>query len=83
MQEGAIEFRDVTMAYRADLPPVLRGLSFKVNQREKVGTCRLSVCIVFVLSLYCLCIVPQPARVGSRRTGLCRDRSGARVETPM
>ncbi|GAQ87187.1 ATP-binding cassette transporter subfamily C [Klebsormidium nitens] len=36
-QDGVIEFRDVTMAYRTDLPPVLRGLSFKVNGREKVG----------------------------------------------
>ena len=36
LQEGAIEFRDVTMAYREDLPPVLRGLSFQVKAREKV-----------------------------------------------
>lgn len=35
--EGAIEFRSVVLRYRAGLDPVLKGISFKVQPREKVG----------------------------------------------
>ena len=35
-ESGAIEFKDVVMAYRPGLPPVLRGVSFKVQPGEKV-----------------------------------------------
>ncbi|KAI0718208.1 multidrug resistance-associated ABC transporter [Cerioporus squamosus] len=36
-ESGAIEFKDVEMAYRPGLPPVLKDVSFKVNPGEKVG----------------------------------------------
>lgn len=35
--KGAIEFRDVTMRYRPELDPALRGLSFVVGAGEKLG----------------------------------------------
>ncbi|KAF4120667.1 ABC-type multidrug transport system, ATPase and permease component [Geosmithia morbida] len=34
---GAVEFVDYSTRYRADLEPVLRGVSLKINPREKVG----------------------------------------------
>ncbi|XP_020536049.1 ABC transporter C family member 2 isoform X2 [Jatropha curcas] len=34
---GSIEFRDVVLRYRLELPPVLHGLSFSVSPSEKVG----------------------------------------------
>ncbi|KAI1798260.1 multidrug resistance-associated ABC transporter [Ganoderma leucocontextum] len=34
---GAIEFKDVEMSYRPGLPPVLKGVSFRVNPGEKIG----------------------------------------------
>ncbi|RDX54457.1 multidrug resistance-associated ABC transporter [Lentinus brumalis] len=36
-EAGAIEFKDVEMAYRPGLPPVLKGVSFEVKPGEKVG----------------------------------------------
>ncbi|KAK3250532.1 hypothetical protein CYMTET_40092 [Cymbomonas tetramitiformis] len=36
-QHGAIDFKDVVMAYRPDLPPVLTGLTFSVLAKEKMG----------------------------------------------
>ena len=33
---GAIEFKDVKLAYRKDLPFVLKGVSFKIHPGEKV-----------------------------------------------
>ncbi|RDX46560.1 multidrug resistance-associated ABC transporter [Lentinus brumalis] len=36
-ESGAIEFKDVEMAYRPGLPPVLKGVSFQVKPGEKVG----------------------------------------------
>lgn len=35
--QGAIEFREVTMRYRPELDPALRGLSFAVGAGEKIG----------------------------------------------
>ncbi len=35
-ESGAIEFKDVEMAYRPGLPPVLKGVSFQVKPGEKV-----------------------------------------------
>lgn len=35
--KGAVEFKDVRLKYRAHLPEVLKGLSFKVEGGEKVG----------------------------------------------
>lgn len=35
--EGEIEFKKYTLTYREDLCPVLNGVSFKVNAREKIG----------------------------------------------
>eukprot|EP00931_Biecheleriopsis_adriatica_P101072 TRINITY_DN76293_c0_g1_i1.p1 TRINITY_DN76293_c0_g1~~TRINITY_DN76293_c0_g1_i1.p1 ORF type:complete len:1392 (+),score=217.39 TRINITY_DN76293_c0_g1_i1:56-4177(+) len=35
--KGAIEFRDVTMRYRPELEPALKGLSFVVGAGEKIG----------------------------------------------
>ncbi|KAJ7165411.1 P-loop containing nucleoside triphosphate hydrolase protein [Mycena filopes] len=34
---GAIEFKDVTMAYRAGLPNVLHGISLQIKAGEKIG----------------------------------------------
>ncbi|KAJ7204157.1 ABC protein [Mycena pura] len=34
---GAIEFKDVAMAYRPGLPNVLRGISLRINAGEKIG----------------------------------------------
>ncbi|KAI0746725.1 multidrug resistance-associated ABC transporter [Daedaleopsis nitida] len=36
-EAGAIEFKDVELAYRPGLPPVLKGVSFQVKPGEKVG----------------------------------------------
>ncbi|KAI8970550.1 multidrug resistance-associated ABC transporter [Trametes punicea] len=36
-EAGEIEFKDVEMAYRPGLPPVLKGVSFHVRPREKIG----------------------------------------------
>lgn len=35
--QGVLEFRDVVMRYRDDLPPALKGVSFKTAPREKLG----------------------------------------------
>lgn len=35
--QGAIEFKDVTMAYRPGLPNVLHGISLKIKAGGKVG----------------------------------------------
>ncbi|KAM0276550.1 hypothetical protein ACHAQH_006651 [Verticillium albo-atrum] len=35
--QGSIEFINYTTAYRKELDPVLRNLSFKINSKEKVG----------------------------------------------
>ncbi|KAI1761798.1 P-loop containing nucleoside triphosphate hydrolase protein [Hypoxylon sp. FL1150] len=35
--EGRVEVRDLVVAYAADLPPVLKGLSFAVDRNERVG----------------------------------------------
>lgn len=34
---GAIEFKNVVMSYRPNLPPVLKGLNLSVNAGEKIG----------------------------------------------
>eukprot|EP01119_Soliformovum_irregulare_P013131 TRINITY_DN3467_c0_g1_i1.p1 TRINITY_DN3467_c0_g1~~TRINITY_DN3467_c0_g1_i1.p1 ORF type:complete len:1423 (+),score=460.83 TRINITY_DN3467_c0_g1_i1:67-4335(+) len=34
---GAIEFHDISMRYRSDLDPILRGITLKIKAREKVG----------------------------------------------
>ena len=34
---GAIEFDNVFMSYRPDLPPVLKGLSLSVGAGERIG----------------------------------------------
>jgi len=35
--QGAIEFKNVVLRYRPGLDPVLKGVTFRVNTREKVG----------------------------------------------
>ncbi|XP_074269620.1 ABC transporter C family member 12-like isoform X1 [Silene latifolia] len=35
--EGSIMFDNVVLRYRAELPPVLHGISFKVHPNEKIG----------------------------------------------
>jgi ATP-binding cassette subfamily C (CFTR/MRP) protein 1 len=35
--DGAIEFQNVVMRYRPDLPPVIHGLSVKIHPMEKIG----------------------------------------------
>ena len=39
-EKGAIEFKDVEMAYREGLPLVLKGVSFDVKAGEKVSSSR-------------------------------------------
>lgn len=34
---GQVEFRDVVLNYRPELPPVLKGLSMSVQGGEKIG----------------------------------------------
>ncbi|GAA5984896.1 hypothetical protein JCM11641_003618 [Rhodosporidiobolus odoratus] len=34
---GAIQFKDVVMSYRPELPPVLKGLSLDISAGEKIG----------------------------------------------
>ncbi|GAA5823616.1 hypothetical protein JCM11251_000700 [Rhodosporidiobolus azoricus] len=36
-REGAVEFKDVVMSYRPELPPVLKGLNLSVLPGEKIG----------------------------------------------
>ncbi|EJD55530.1 ATP-dependent bile acid permease [Auricularia subglabra TFB-10046 SS5] len=38
-EEGAIEFKNVDLAYRPGLPDVLRDVSFSIKPGEKVGIC--------------------------------------------
>lgn len=38
-QQGEIEFSNVQMRYRKELPLVLKGISFKVSSGEKIGIC--------------------------------------------
>lgn len=35
--KGAVEIEDITLKYRPQLPPVLRGLSMSVRPGEKIG----------------------------------------------
>jgi ABC-type multidrug transport system fused ATPase/permease subunit len=35
--EGRIEVEDLVVGYAPDLPPVLKGLTFSVNRKERVG----------------------------------------------
>lgn len=37
--EGVVEFRNASMAYRPELPLVLKNLSFKTKPSEKIGIC--------------------------------------------
>lgn len=35
--EGRLEFHDLVVGYAADLPPVLKGLTFRIERNERVG----------------------------------------------
>lgn len=37
--DGCITVTDLVVRYRSDLPPVLKGISFRVQRHEKVGIC--------------------------------------------
>jgi len=37
VKEGEVEFKDVCLKYRSDLPLVLNKISFKIKPREKIG----------------------------------------------
>lgn len=39
LEKGSVEFTDVTLRYRPELPMVLKGVDFKVEHGEKVGIC--------------------------------------------
>lgn len=58
---GAIDFKDVTMAYREGLPDVLHGVNFSVKPGEKVGIIGRTGAGMF-----------QAARCGSRSNASCR-----------
>ena len=51
---GAIHVTDLVVRYRPDLPPVLKGISFKIGAREKVGICGRTGCgkSTLMLTLY-------------------------------
>lgn len=34
---GAVKFEDVHLAYRPELPSILRGVSFDIRPKEKIG----------------------------------------------
>ncbi|KAH8146106.1 uncharacterized protein LAJ45_09796 [Morchella importuna] len=36
-QEGRVEFQDLVVSYAPELPPVLKGISFDIKPRERVG----------------------------------------------
>eukprot|EP00656_Telonema_subtile_P050004 TRINITY_DN6364_c0_g1_i1.p1 TRINITY_DN6364_c0_g1~~TRINITY_DN6364_c0_g1_i1.p1 ORF type:complete len:1232 (+),score=333.15 TRINITY_DN6364_c0_g1_i1:196-3891(+) len=39
LQQGTVEFEDVSLQYRPELPLVLQGVSFSVAHGEKIGIC--------------------------------------------
>lgn len=43
--KGAIQFKDVKLAYRPGLPLVLKGVTFDVRPGEKVRGCSVSVSV--------------------------------------
>ena len=54
--QGAIEFKDVEMSYRPELPTVLKGLTMNVQGGEKIGIVGRSV--LSCLSSYSACAKP-------------------------
>ena len=51
---GGIHVKDLHVRYRPDLPPVLKGITFKIAGREKVGICGRTGCgkSTLMLALY-------------------------------
>jgi ABC-type multidrug transport system fused ATPase/permease subunit len=51
---GEIHVTDLVVRYRKDLPPALKGISFKINCHEKVGVCGRTGCgkSTLMLALY-------------------------------
>ena len=61
---GEIQFRDLYVRYREDLAPVLKGLNFTVQGRQKVGICGRTGCgkSTLMITIYRL-IEPYGGRV--------------------
>lgn len=64
---GTVTYTDVVMHYRPDLPPVLRGVSFRASHGEKIGVVSLRSRKRCVAVLHVL--TPRRATGGSHRRG--------------
>lgn len=47
--EGGIRFQNVTLSYRKGLPDVLKGVSFSVKPRERLGTAAVSFVVKCIM----------------------------------
>ena len=64
--QGAIEFEDVEMSYRPELPTVLKGLTMTVQGGEKVGIVGRSVFCLYVQETVSLNIIFPERVLGNR-----------------
>lgn len=58
--EGGIRFQNVTLRYRKGLPDVLKGVSFSINPRERLGMAAVSFevkCIMGSHTCLNLCLI--------------------------
>ncbi|KAG2442750.1 hypothetical protein HXX76_002831 [Chlamydomonas incerta] len=72
-KEGAISIKDLVVRYRPELDPVLRGLSFEVAGRDKVGVCGRTGCgkSTLMLTLYRL-VEPCGGSITIDGVDICR-----------
>ena len=52
--QGTIEFKNVTMRYRKELPLVLRGLTFSIVGGSKIGMYPMALCFLKPMAFYFL-----------------------------
>lgn len=81
---GAVEFRDVVLKYKPDLPEVLKGTSFEIKAGEKVGVVgRTGAGKSSLLQVSATCLQPQSDQVLIRPIHsfrLCSEWSSSRAE---